>query len=156
MILSQRIALLLEEMLEEAGGELSIVRNEFASRMGCVPSQINYVITSRFTPERGYVVESRRGGGGFIRIRKVKMGRNEYLMHFYHAVSSSIDFESARVFAGELVSQCILEPREGKLLLSLLSDRALDQVRREDRDRLRARLFQSAILQMIAESEEKS
>ncbi len=155
MILSQRIALLLEEMLEAAGGELSIVRNEFASRMGCVPSQINYVITSRFTPERGYVVESRRGGGGFIRIRKVKMGRNEYLMHFYHAISSAINFESARVFVGELISQSILEPREGKLLLALLSDRALDQVRREDRDRLRAQLFQTAILQMIAESEEK-
>ena len=73
MMLSQRIARLLEEMLEEANGELSIGRNDLAEKMGCVPSQINYVITSRFTPERGYVVESRRGGGGFIRIKKIEM-----------------------------------------------------------------------------------
>ena len=66
MVLSQEIARLIEQMLEEAHGELSIGRNELADRFGCVPSQINYVITSRFTPERGYLVESRRGGGGLL------------------------------------------------------------------------------------------
>lgn len=154
MILSQRIARLLEEMLEEAGGELSITRNEFASRMGCVPSQINYVITSRFTPERGYLVESRRGGGGFIRIRKVPMGRNELLTRFYHAAGSSMDYETARIFLTEMVTAGMFSQREGRLILATLSDRAMEQVGSEGRNLLRASLFRTVILEMLMEKED--
>lgn len=153
MILSQHIARLLEEMLEEAGGEVSIVRNEFAQKMGCVPSQINYVITSRFTPERGYVVESRRGGGGFIRIRKVPMQESEYLAHFYRALAEPVSFERAGAYLSRLVSDKILTPREGALLLSSVSDRALRLVAREGRDLMRGAVLQSAILTLIAEKE---
>ena len=67
-MLTDHIAKLIEEMLNEGDGILELQRNEMASRLGCVPSQISYVISSRFTPERGYVIESRRGGGGCIRI----------------------------------------------------------------------------------------
>jgi len=155
MLLSQRIARLLEEMLEEAGGELSIVRNELAERMGCVPSQINYVITSRFTPERGYLVESRRGGGGFVRIRKLPMTQNESLLHFYHAVSSSIDFHTCRVFVSELIHRHYLTEREGVMLLASLSDRALSLVLPEGRDALRAQIFQTVLLHLFSKQEEK-
>ncbi|MBR7165176.1 MAG: CtsR family transcriptional regulator [Clostridia bacterium] len=153
MILSQRIARMLVEMLEEAGGELSIVRNDFAKLLGCVPSQINYVITSRFTPERGYLVESRRGGGGFIRIRKVPMGENEYLMRFYHASARPLDQETARAYLSELVSAGILSQREGRMILCALSDRALEPVSREGRDLLRSRIFQTQILELLLEKE---
>ena len=71
MILSDHIAKLIEQMLEDGGGTTEVRRNDLAAKIGCVPSQINYVITSRFTPERGYVTESRRGGGGYIRIVRV-------------------------------------------------------------------------------------
>lgn len=154
MVLSQKIARMLEEMLDESGGELSIVRNELASALGCVPSQINYVITSRFTPERGYVVESRRGGGGYIRIRRVPMDRSEYLMHFYQAIGSDLPFETARYFLSELVRQEILTDREGRLLLATLSDGALGQVTREDRDLLRADLLRHTLLQILSEKED--
>lgn len=153
MILSQHIARLLEEMLEEAGGEVSIVRNEFAQKMGCVPSQINYVITSRFTPERGYVVESRRGGGGFIRIRKVPMQESEYLARFYRALEEPVSFEIAGAYLSRLVSDEILTPREGALLLASVNDRALRFVAREGRDTMRSAVLQSAILTLIAEKE---
>lgn len=153
MILSQHIARLLEEMLEEAGGEVSIVRNEFAQRMGCVPSQINYVITSRFTPERGYVVESRRGGGGFIRIRKVPMQESEYLAGFYRALENPVSYESAGAYLSRLVSDGILTPREGALLAATVNDRALRFVAREGRDLMRSAVLQSAILSLIAEKE---
>ena len=66
-MLADQIAKLIEEMLEEGGGSLDLRRNEMAAALGCVPSQISYVITSRFTPERGYIIESHRGGGGHIR-----------------------------------------------------------------------------------------
>lgn len=151
MILSQRIARLLEEMLEESGGELSIARNALAEQMGCVPSQINYVITSRFTPERGYVVESRRGGGGFIRIRKVAMGKDEYLMHFYHAVGNRIDEESARVFLAQLVGEEVLTPREASLVLAAFSNGALSLMPRADRDVIRAQIFRSVLLEILSQ-----
>ena len=153
MVLSQQIAQLIEQMLEESHGELSIGRNELADRFGCVPSQINYVITSRFTPERGYVVESRRGGGGFIRIRKVAMSKDEYLMHFYQAVGGAIDFESCRVFASELVHSGVITPREGRLILAALSDRTGTSGDRAERDARRAATFRNILLQIISEKE---
>ena len=153
MLLSQKIALMLEEMLEESGGELSIVRNELANRLGCVPSQINYVITSRFTPERGYMVESRRGGGGYIRIRKVLMNRNEYLMHFYHAIGDRLNRDSAVYFLNVLTEKEILTPQEARLLSSALSDNALAKVAREERDILRADLLKTVILQILSDRE---
>ena len=69
--LSEQIAAMIEKMLAENGGELEIQRNKLAGDIGCVPSQINYVITSRFNSSRGYIVESRRAGGGYVKITKV-------------------------------------------------------------------------------------
>ena len=153
MLLSQKIAQMLEEMLEESGGELSIVRNELASRLGCVPSQINYVITSRFTPERGYVVESRRGGGGYIRIRKVMMHRNEFLMHFYHAIGAQINLETASFYLSALQEKGFLTARESRLIAATLSDSALTKVAREERGILRADTMKSVILQILTDLE---
>ena len=65
MRISDTIALLIEQMLNDGGGTAELKRNDLAEKLGCVPSQINYVITSRFTPDRGYIIESRRGGGGY-------------------------------------------------------------------------------------------
>ena len=73
MLISDNIARLIEKMLDDGGGFAELKRNDLASQLGCVPSQINYVITSRFTPERGYITESRRGGGGYIKIVRVKL-----------------------------------------------------------------------------------
>lgn len=153
MMLSQRIAEMLEEMLEESGGELSIVRNELASRLGCVPSQINYVITSRFTPERGYVVESRRGGGGYVRIRKVLMHRNEFLMHFYQSIGDQVNLETAAFYLSALQEKELLTPREARLISSTLSDTALGKVPREQRGLLRADVLKSSILQILTDLE---
>ena len=153
MLLSQRIAEMLEEMLEESGGELSIVRNELASRLGCVPSQINYVITSRFTPERGYVVESRRGGGGYVRIRKVMMHRNEFLMHFYQSIGTQINTETATFYLSALQEKEFITPREARLIATTLSDSALAKVNRTERGILRADLIKSVILQILTDLE---
>ena len=56
MLISDYIAQIIEEMLEDGGGKTEVRRNDLASKLGCVPSQINYVITSRFTPEKGYII----------------------------------------------------------------------------------------------------
>ena len=79
MNLSNAIAQMITEMLSEQS-EIEIQRNVLAQDLGCVPSQINYVLSSRFTPERGYIVESRRGGKGCIRITRVSCDKNTLIM----------------------------------------------------------------------------
>ncbi|MBQ9920686.1 MAG: CtsR family transcriptional regulator [Clostridia bacterium] len=151
MLISDMVAKMISELLEENDGTLEIGRNELASRAGCVPSQINYVITSRFTPERGYIVESRRGGGGYLKITRVKMDRNTYLMHFYNAIGDGLDANTARAFVVNLYDKEIISPREASLLNVLFSEGSLSSVPREMRDSVRADLFKNAILVLLKE-----
>lgn len=115
-MLADSIAKLIEEMLENGGGQLELKRNEMANQLGCVPSQISYVITSRFTPERGYIIESRRGGGGCIRIIRKQMHKNEYLMHFFYAIGDSIEENEAMAYAANLLDGEFITPREFALI----------------------------------------
>ncbi len=96
MRISDSVANYILELLNQAGGIAEIQRNELASFLGCVPSQINYVLTSRFTPEQGYIVESRRGGGGYIRITRLKLSKADMIMHIINGVGDSLDGASAR------------------------------------------------------------
>ena len=114
--MSEQIARIIEKMLEENGGELELQRNKLAIDVGCVPSQISYVITSRFTPERGYIIESRRGGGGCIRIIRKQMHKNEYLMHFFYAIGDSIEENEAMAYAANLLDGEFITPREFALI----------------------------------------
>lgn len=149
MLMSDSIAQLIEKMLDNNSDFLEIQRNVLANTVGCVPSQINYVITSRFTPERGYIVESRRGGGGYIRIRRVKLDKERYLMHMLAAAGEEIDHASVKVFLQNLCDNKLLSEREGVILSNCLSDRALCVVEaREDRDKLRASLLKIALLSL--------
>ena len=149
MVLSEKIARMIEQMLEEQDGILEIGRNDLATQVGCVPSQINYVITSRFTPQRGYLVESRRGGGGYVRLTKVKFDKSTYLMHFYHAVGTELDYTSAKVFTVQLAAKGILTAREAALLNAALHPDALSPAPRATHDALRAQLLKRVILTLI-------
>ncbi|MCI8553350.1 MAG: CtsR family transcriptional regulator, partial [Clostridiales bacterium] len=92
MRLTDEIAAYIYRILEQAeDGYAELQRNELAERLGCVPSQINYVLTSRFTPEQGYLVESRRGGGGYIRVRRIQFGREAaLLMHLVNSIGEEL------------------------------------------------------------------
>jgi Transcriptional repressor of class III stress genes len=116
MKISDAIAKIIEEMLADNEGTLDLQRNDFANKFGCVPSQINYVIMSRFTPEKGYIIESRRGGGGYIRITKKNIYKNEYLMHFFHAIGDELDANTAAVFIGNLYATEIITAREFNII----------------------------------------
>ena len=91
MGISDLIAAFIAEELEQADGVLELQRSDLAERFGCVPSQINYVMSTRFSPERGYIVESRRGGNGYIRISRVRMDRQTLLMHVINSVGDELD-----------------------------------------------------------------
>jgi len=119
--LSDTIAALIERMITEGGGSIELKRNDLAGQLGCVPSQINYVITSRFTPERGYIIESRRGGGGYVRIIRKQLSKDEYLMHFFHAIGEELDRQSAIGFTRNLFDHELCTAREAKIISAALS-----------------------------------
>lgn len=149
MVLSDKIARLIEEMLEEGGGSTEVKRNDLAAQLGCVPSQINYVITSRFTPEKGYMTESRRGGGGFIRIVRIKMTKNEYLMHFFHAIGDSIDETEARAYIRNLLDHGILTEKEAAITAQAVSAAALEKCPAEKKNDVRADILRRIIMTLL-------
>ena len=144
MNMSDAIEKLLLEMLKESGGNVEIQRNNLAGELKCVPSQINYVIQTRFTPERGYIIESRRGGGGGVRIRAVNTERSTYPMHIVNAVGNSLSYRTAAVFVQNLLDYECITSREAHLILAAINDKVLP-FENEVRDVLRARIFKSMI-----------
>lgn len=148
-MLADYIAQMIEEMLNEGDGILELQRNEMANRIGCVPSQISYVISSRFTPERGYMIESRRGGGGCIRIVRKQMGRNEYLMHFFCAVGEEIDEKESIAYLKNLLGNGFITERECSLAAAAMSGAALSGVAPNDRGTVRANIFKQMVLSLM-------
>ena len=149
MLLSDNIARLIEEMLDEGEGIADLKRNDLASRLGCVPSQISYVISSRFTSDKGYITESRRGGGGYIRIVRVKMDKNKYLMHFFHAVGESLTDKDARAYIVNLRDSGIITDREKRIAEGILCGSALDRVPPGDRNKVRADIMRHIIMTLV-------
>lgn len=148
-MLADYIAQMIEEMLKESNGMVELQRNELASRIGCVPSQISYVISSRFTPERGYMIESRRGGGGCIRIIRKEMDRNQYLMHFFYAIGNSIDEAESAAYLKNLLDNDLITEREVRLAAAAMSNTALSALEPNDRKILRAQIFKQMILTLM-------
>ena len=145
MLISDQIAQLIDAMLNERDGILEIRRNEMAERLGCAPSQINYVIASRFSPERGYLTVSRRGGGGYIRIiRKRFPDGRMTLMHALASVGGSIMREDARILIRNLVENEAITPDAGKVLTVAVSDPEFDRL--PDRDAARARRLKKMLI----------
>ncbi|WP_369283409.1 CtsR family transcriptional regulator [Oscillibacter sp. GMB15532] len=150
MGISDLIASFLQESLNEAdGGVLEVQRSDLAQRFNCVPSQINYVMSTRFSPEHGYIVESRRGGNGYIRITRVRMDRQTLLMHVINSVGDRLDFPSARAILSNLVSSGALEAGVGETLLICMDDRALGAVPREARDSIRADMMKQVLIHQV-------
>ena len=146
MRMSDLVAQYILEMLEAQDGSAEIQRNELAGSLGCVPSQINYVITSRFTPEQGYIVESRRGGGGYIRISRVKMDSGTALMHIINSVGDGIDKATAEAMLRNMLGRQLLTLQTAKVISAALSDRTLRRIEQEKRDSVRADLFKNMLL----------
>ena len=146
---SDRIARFILDVLESADGTAELQRSSLADRFGCVPSQINYVIATRFSPERGYMVESRRGGGGYIRITRVRTDRKTLLMHVINSIGDELDAASARAIVQNLVDSEAVSAEAGQSLLAATGDRALRRVDRSCRDTLRADIFKQVLIHLV-------
>lgn len=137
---------ILELLKETENGILEIGRNEMAQQFGCAPSQINYVLTTRFTPYKGYSIESRRGGAGYIRIVRVTMDGEEALKDLIqNTIGDQITKDRATHIIRKLVKDKIAKPTEGQLMLQAMEDMALSKVK-EDRNRVRADLLRNMLM----------
>lgn len=149
MRISDSVANYILELLNEDGGHVEIQRNELASSLGCVPSQINYVITSRFTPEQGYIVESRRGGGGYIRITRITMNKSSAVMHTVNAVGNQLDSCTARAMLSNLAEQDIIPIQIARAMAAAMTDQAYSCIPQELRDTLRASVFKNMLMTLL-------
>lgn len=149
MRMSDIVAAYILKMLDEGDGNAEIQRNELAEELGCVPSQINYVITSRFTPEQGYMVASKRGGGGYIRITRIKMDRDTCIMHIVNCIGDNLNSITANVILQNMQHQNIIDISIAKIFDAALSDKTYMCVPVEFRDRLRASVFKNMLLTQI-------
>ena len=148
MNISDVIEEMIASMLKDETGSVLLQRNSLANELGCVPSQINYVIRTRFTPERGYVVESKRGGGGGIRITKVEVAENNYLMHILHGIGEEVSYQTAGVFIRNFADYELITPREAKIMLAALNDANFPQSL-QNRDRIRAVMLKNMLLNLM-------
>ena len=149
MGITDLIAAFINEELEQADGVLELQRSDLAQRFDCVPSQINYVMATRFSPEHGYIVESRRGGNGYIRISRVRMDRQTLLMHVINSVGDGLDLSSARAILTNLAESGAISAEAGRCLLSAVGDRALQSVPQAYRGVLRADIVKQVLLQLV-------
>lgn len=136
----------LKKVLEMSEREIvEIKRSEIADKFQCVPSQINYVINTRFTIEKGYVVESKRGGGGFIRIMRVQTYDSADLIdQLISIISERIPQNSAEQVISRLIEEEVISNREAKLMLSVM-DRSVLYIDLPYRDELRARMLKAML-----------
>ena len=149
MGMSDLIAGFIQSALDDANGVLELQRSDLAQQFGCVPSQINYVMSTRFSPERGYIVESRRGGGGYIRITRVRADRKTLLMHVINSIGDTLDLASARAIIQNLTESEAIDRVAGKALLSAVSDSALRTVPKEHRGPLRANICKQVLIHLV-------
>ena len=147
-----RMADLIEEFIKDLFDDnqyIEIQRNDLAQQFNCVPSQINYVISTRFKPSQGYYVESKRGGGGCIKIKKVNLEKSEYLMHIINNnnIQNEITQNEVDILISDFLSYNLITHKEAKLLKVATSDNVLT-LSTDIKDKIRAKIFKNMLLNL--------
>lgn len=145
MRISDVIEEFIKDLFDEDNEQIEIQRNELAEHFNCVPSQINYVIATRFKPSQGYYVESRRGGGGHITIKKVSNTKSDYIMHIIENIGEALQNSEAEILISDFLTYGLVNEKEAKLLRVATSDNVLD-IPKEYKDKLRASIFKNMLL----------
>jgi len=148
--ISDLIEQYLKHMLQDSSeGAVEIQRNDLADRFSCVPSQINYVISTRFTLEKGYLVESKRGGGGYIRIQRVELPTLKLIQsHIAQTIGDQVDQTAAEGLIYQLEEANVVSKREANLLRAAVSRDAIG-LKLPYRDEVRARLLKSMLITLL-------
>ena len=141
---------ILQIMRDTKDGEIRLSRKELAEEIGCVPSQINYVLSSRFTPEQGYLVESKRGGGGYIIVRQIVWNNNSgKIMHVINSIGECLDEYSAKITLANLSHHNALPSDVVKVMYAAVSNQAFLGVPAEMRDFVRANIMKQMLVSCI-------
>lgn len=150
MQISDMISEIIIKMLDESDvNTAEIRRNVLASELGCVPSQINYVLSSRFTPEQGYIIESRRGGGGYIRIRRIHVDKSSSLMHIVNSIGEEIDAKASRVAVENMEGSGLISRDTAEIISASTGNAALKNVPPVLRDCVRADILKQILMTQI-------
>ena len=150
--ISDIIEAYLKEILGDSA-QIEIRRSEIANHFDVVPSQINYVIKTRFTIQNGYLVKSKRGGGGYIRIERVNLLDNiDVLNSLIQTIGDSIRERDAFAIVQTLYDEKVITQREGDLMLVALAEQTLDVGDTDIEARLRARVLISLLNRLRYES----
>ncbi len=153
--LSDEIEKVILSMLKESDSVLNLQRNEMAEQFNCVPSQINYVIATRFTQDKGYIVESRKGGGGYVRIIKTGIEADEFLESLITIrIKDKIAIRECRDIMFRLRELNYVSDFEKSIILAALSDFHVN-VSKEDKDTIRAGILKNILLTILYEKEGK-
>ena len=145
--LSDLIENFIKELMEEAGKHyVEIQRNELANVFNCAPSQINYVLETRFTIDRGYIIESKRGGGGYIKIYKTSISNN-WINKIIENIGDNISESKARYYIDALLDHNIITSREAALMKAVVNDKILP-FSQEDNNMLRALLLKAMLMEI--------
>ena len=148
MRMSDMIEEFIKDLFSEEDSIIEIQRNDLAQQFNCVPSQINYVIQTRFKPSQGYYVESRRGGGGNIKIRKINITKSNYFMHIINSIEDRLTNQEVDIFISNFLSYQMITETEAKLLKVATSDNVL-KLPQPTRDEIRAKIFKNMLVNLI-------
>lgn len=133
---------------------VDISRNELASFFSCAPSQINYVLETRFTIDKGFVKESRRGGGGFIKISKINLDNDEYVSNLIlESVGDELSQKRLSQILDKLKNENIISQKEKEIIFSALSDSSL-AMPLTIKDNIRAKSFKNVLTTLMKQKEE--
>jgi len=147
--LSDIIEEFIKDLIEKKDGEVEIQRNELANFFNCAPSQINYVLSTRFTIERGYYIESKRGGGGSIRIVKVKFENSSNLLeNILNNINSPVSQHQANEIVECLLENGVISKREANIMKAALNDKTLP-VNQPLKDTLRLLILKAMIISLM-------
>ena len=147
MRISDIIEEFIKDLFDDDSQQVEIQRNELAEHFNCVPSQINYVIATRFKPSQGYYVESRRGGGGHITIKKVNTTKNDYIMHIINNIGNEITASEVDILLSDFLTYNIATKKEAKLIKVATSDNVLAPAK-EKKDNLGARILKNMLINL--------
>ena len=147
MRMSDIIEEFIKDLLEGNDEFIEIQRNDLAQHFNCVPSQINYVISTRFKPSQGYYVESKRGGGGNIKIRKINNDKSDYLMYIINNIGKEITSNDVDILLSDFLTYNIISEKEAKLLKVATSDNVL-KLDSKIKDEVRARILKNMLLNL--------
>ncbi len=145
MRISDIIEEFIKDLFDEDNEQIEIQRNELAEQFNCVPSQINYVIATRFKPSQGYYVESKRGGGGHILIKKLSNTKEDYIMHIIRNIGNELTANEVDILISDFLTYNIITTGEAKLIKVATSDNVLS-ISKDIRDELRAKILKNMLL----------